>query len=99
MRPERWQKIEQLYHSALELDPAERLAFVREACAGDEELRREVESLLTSHEQAADFIEEPVVERATRLLGDNHSHSIVGQQVGQYRVLSLLGAGGMGKCT
>ena len=46
MSPERWQKIEQLYHTALEREPGERNAFLDEACQGDVELRREVEALL-----------------------------------------------------
>ena len=46
MTPERWQQVDQLYHSALEREPGQRSAFLVEACAGDEELRCEVESLL-----------------------------------------------------
>lgn len=46
MKAERWRQIERLYHAALEREPDERAAFLDEACAGDDELRREVESLL-----------------------------------------------------
>ena len=97
MRPERLQRIEELYHSALGREQAEREAFVRDACAGDEELLREVASLLASYQEAADFIEEPVVEKAIRLLLDDHHHSLVGRQIAHYKIVSLLGAGGMGE--
>ena len=46
MKPERWQKVEEIYHAAPEREPAQRATFLNEACAGDEALRREVESLL-----------------------------------------------------
>jgi hypothetical protein len=47
-----WQRMEKLYHSALELEPRQPQAFLREACVGDEALRREVESLLALQEPA-----------------------------------------------
>ena len=56
-----WQQIEKLYHSALELEPRQRQAFLRQACAGDEALRREVESLLAHKDQAESFIETPAL--------------------------------------
>src|SRR5215510_621204 len=56
MKPEQWRQIESLYYTALERDVTEREAFLAEACAGDEELRREVESLLAVHEQAEGFM-------------------------------------------
>ena len=52
MKAERWQKVNDLFHLAAERAPEERSAFLAEACHGDEGLRREVESLLTSSEQA-----------------------------------------------
>jgi hypothetical protein len=52
---ERWQQIESLFQEALERDPAERDAWLREACQGDSDLRREVASLLANHQAAADF--------------------------------------------
>jgi eukaryotic-like serine/threonine-protein kinase len=52
-----WQQIEKIYHSALEQEPRQRQAFLREACAGDEALRQEVESLLAHQSQAESFIE------------------------------------------
>lgn len=59
MTPERWQQIDRLFQSALEHEVAERVAFLDTVCGSDEELRREVESLLAAHEKAASFIEAP----------------------------------------
>src|SRR2546422_3205526 len=56
MTPERYQQIGDLYHAALEIDAVERAAFLERECSADEDLRREVESLIASHEQSADFI-------------------------------------------
>jgi hypothetical protein len=57
MDAERWRKIEQLYHAALEGELGERPAFPQQACAGDEELRRKVEALLACEEQTEDFLQ------------------------------------------
>src|SRR6266545_1688012 len=97
MTPERWQQIDQLFEAALELEPGHRTALLEQKCGGDEELRREVESLLAAHKQSASFIEEPPSAAAAELLGNDPSESLVGQQIGRYKVLELLGAGGMGE--
>jgi len=57
MTPERWQQLKQIFQSALERNPAERSAFLNQACADDPALRSEVESLIASHDQAGDSIE------------------------------------------
>ena len=62
MKPERWQQIERLYHSALEREAGQRVAFLAEACAGDDALRGEVESLLAHDTQVESFIEPPAME-------------------------------------
>jgi serine/threonine protein kinase len=97
MKPEHWRQIEQLYHAALERAEAERSAFLDEACAGDEALRREVESLLAFDKQAEQFIEAPPDDVATSMLTEEQARSMVGRTLGAYQVLSLLGAGGMGE--
>lgn len=71
MTPERHQQIGHLYHDALELDPEQRAAFFDRACAGDEALRKEVESLIASHEQAEGFIEAPALDVAAELLAED----------------------------
>jgi serine/threonine-protein kinase len=57
MTSERWQQIERVYYGALDLAPGEQAQYLANACAGDEALRAEVESLLRYHQQGADFIE------------------------------------------
>jgi hypothetical protein len=69
MKPERWKEIEKLYNAAMELDPARRAAFLAEACAGDEPLRMEVESLLAQSDKAGSFIDAPAMEKVARDLG------------------------------
>ena len=64
MKPERWQRIEQLYHSALGRVPGERAAYLAAECAGDEELRREVESLISNGQEGGAFLERPALEVA-----------------------------------
>ncbi|MBS1790614.1 MAG: protein kinase [Acidobacteria bacterium] len=95
MTPERWQKIETLYHAALQCAPEHRRAYLAEACSGDNELRSEVESLLSSHDAAASFIEQPPADIAAGMVAEKQS--IIGRTLGHYRMLSLLGAGGMGE--
>jgi serine/threonine-protein kinase len=56
MTPERWQEVSRIYHDALACDPRGRDAFVREACAGDEGVRQEVESLLAQPASRATFL-------------------------------------------
>lgn len=102
MTPERFQQVGEIYDEALELEPERRGAFIAAACAGDEELRREVESLLAAHESAAAFIDRPAVEIAAGLLANGKSElpeetKIEGTKIENYQVLSLLGKGGMGE--
>src|SRR5262245_27260448 len=97
MKPERWRQIDQLLEAALERQPEERAAFLAVACAGDESLRREVESLLRSDEAAQSFIEEPVVALAADVLAEKHVQALAGRRIGHYKILARLGAGGMGE--
>src|SRR5499433_275071 len=97
MKPERWKQIDQLLEAALEREPERRAEFLNQACAGDEELRKKVESLLSSDERAGSFIESPAFEVGAELLAEDQTQTLVGQQIGRYRVLSLLGTGGMGE--
>ena len=96
MQPGRWDQIEKLYHSAAALRPKERSTFLERACGGDPELRQELESLLAHDQEAEGFIESPALEVAADLLADSGQQSMVGQEVSHYRIVSLLGEGGMG---
>jgi len=97
MTPERWQKITAIFEAALQRDDGARTAYVNEACGDDQELRREVEAMLASHDQASRFIEEPAMGVAARLVTSAGGKSLVGKTIAHYNVLSLLGKGGMGE--
>ena len=97
MDPERWKQIEQIYHAALERKESQRSVFLQEACGGDSALRQEVESLLAHQQEAEDFIEAPALEVAAQGLAEDQAQSLIGGQLGSYKILSLLGEGGMGK--
>jgi eukaryotic-like serine/threonine-protein kinase len=96
MKDERWQQIERLYHSTVEKNVDERSGFLVEACAGDEALRREVESLLSYEHEAESFIESPALEIAARMMA-NQQPMVTGQTINQYKIISRIGAGGMGE--
>lgn len=93
MSPERWRNIEQLYHAALQHAPGERLEFLDCACGPDHDLRLAVEALLANGEQAGSFLETPALDTETRLASPE---ALLGAQAGPYRIVSRLGAGGMG---
>ncbi len=97
MTPERYQQVTHIYNQAVELDPDERARFLDQACAGDPELRDEVEVLIASDEQAGGFLDRPAMEVAAELAASGRARSIAGRRIGRYQVLSLLGAGGMGE--
>nr|MDQ3818745.1 serine/threonine protein kinase [Acidobacteriota bacterium] len=61
MTPERWQQVKKLFQSAISLETAERYNFLNAACGGDESLRKEVESLIASHERTGSFIDSPAL--------------------------------------
>jgi len=93
--PERLKKIQELFHGALSLEPGARTAFLVEACTSDRELLNEVQSLISAHEQEGSFIDSPAVAAAELLAAQSESH--LGQIIGNYKILSLLGRGGMGE--
>jgi Tol biopolymer transport system component/predicted Ser/Thr protein kinase len=95
--PERWRRIEDLYHRVRECDETERARFLAEACAGDERLRGEVESLLGYTNEAERFMEEFHLEQSVPETALDSVSISEGRELGSYRIMSLLGAGGMGK--
>lgn len=73
MNPERWRVIKTLLDSALELKAEDRRAFLDRACAGDEAMRREVDSFIATDEQASYFMDKPAFEDAARMLAEEQS--------------------------
>src|SRR5438132_13466752 len=91
-----WENLKEIFHAAVALGPDERAAYLEQACGGTPSLRRAVESLLKSHQETGNFVDAPAYQAAAEMLvgGDELK---AGQTVGHYRILSLLGEGGMGK--
>src|SRR4051794_6804271 len=94
MTREEWQRIKEILHTALDVPTAERAQYLDSACNGDLQLRKEVESLLASHEEAGTFIEEPVA--AAPKLTPPLDNLGIGSDLGPYRIVQLIAEGGMG---
>jgi serine/threonine protein kinase/thioredoxin-like negative regulator of GroEL len=96
MTPARLQTTEEIFHAALDQEPDQISAFLGRACEGDELLRRNVEALLASHQQAVSFIETPAAGFATRIIQNGQADLLVGHTIGHYKLSERIGAGGMG---
>jgi eukaryotic-like serine/threonine-protein kinase len=101
MEPERWRRVESLYHSALKVATDQRARFLRSECQDDDELRKEIESLLSYEDSAADFIESPAFTIAAKLVAEDSTNQLAGPAVDtvisqRFRILEKLGGGGMG---
>ena len=92
MTPERWQQVKDIFDRAVERAPASRIAFIRECCGSDDELRKEVESLLASDTETGSLLDGPAV--ALRMAVDPPTQD--GTRIGPYEILRELGKGGMG---
>lgn len=102
MNPERWQKIEQIYHEAMTSDTGRRSAVLDRCCGNDASLRSEVESLLNYGQRTEPALEKPALEVLAEVLADDISRQpsaserMIGVRIGQYKIVERLGAGGMG---
>jgi serine/threonine protein kinase/formylglycine-generating enzyme required for sulfatase activity len=90
-----WRRAEEIFHAMLERPPEARKAFFDQACGEDTELRRQVEILISKDEQAGNFLGKPALADASTMTGVAETQA--DRQYGPYRILSLLGAGGMGE--
>ena len=97
MIPDRWQEIKRIFDAALERAPGERRSYLIDACDGDDDLRREVESLLASFDEAPSFMQQPAVaEVADQIAASQVRTFSKGEMVAHYRIISELGTGGQG---
>jgi serine/threonine-protein kinase len=94
--PEQWGKLKEMFRTAIEYEPQQRAAFLDQVCLDSPDLRREIESLLASHDGAANFIETPVFAENVKALVEPRSESVEGQRVGHYQLIREIGRGGMG---
>ena len=96
MTPERWQRVEELFHAAAARQPEERPAFLAAACGSDSLLLGEVESLLASDEQSGGFVDASMSQIAPQLFAGDENQSPIGQRVGAYQLTREISRGGMG---
>ena len=99
MSADRHRQLTELCRAALDRDALDRAAFLDEACAGDEALRQDVESLLRYDEAADRFMERPAVEEVARMVSSDLESNVdlAGRRLGVYRIEARIGAGGMGE--
>ena len=93
MTSNRWEEINRLYNAAVEVEEKERTTFLEKACQGDQELRREVESLLAYDQKGQQLLDRPAMQMAAEKLA-NEPPSLVGRNLGPYQIQGVLGAGG-----
>ena len=97
MADEKWQKVREVFDSALRRQPEERQSFVNEACGEDKTLLAEVESLLSSHDSAESFMETPAVAEVAHMIEAETKKLEAGKCFGHYEIIEQIGAGGMGE--
>jgi len=99
MNAERWKQIDELFDAVLEIPNARREDFLSENCNGDDDLKREVLSLLKAQTSAAKFLENSAMNLMAKELAQNRTEifSLVGKEFGTYKIEKPIGAGGMGE--
>jgi len=95
MKQEHWQQIRDIFDGAIEHAPDERSRFLDEVCANDEEVRREVESLLSSHDSADSFLETPAIAKFAHTIETRKLEP--GKCFGHYEIINQIDVGGMGE--
>ena len=97
MTSPRLRLVEEIFHAALDREPAQIDAFLATACEGDALLRCRVETLLALQKRVGDFLETSAVGLATKVLQNTSTDLLVGQRIGHYELIERIGAGGMGE--
>jgi serine/threonine protein kinase len=97
MTPDRYQRVVEIFQAASERSPDVRPAFLASACGGDDDLRRQVESLLAADAHSDGFLDKPADDLAAAAVAARETRSLIGHKISHYEVVSLLGAGGMGE--
>ena len=88
--------MKEVFEAALDRQPSERAAFVGDACAGDELLHSEVNSLLSSYEEESSFRDTLAGAAAAQTLAKEEETALIGQQISHYQIMREIGRGGMG---
>ena len=97
MNRNKWQQVKEILQSALERPPGEREQFLDDACAGDDSLRRRVETLLASSENIGSFMEQAAIGKVAEMFASSENQLKVGERFNHYEIIKQIGAGGMGE--
>ena len=97
MADDNWQKVREIFDSALQYKPAERRMFVHQVCGDDKTLLAEVKSLLSSLDSADSFMETPAVAKVADVFETETKKLETGKCFGHYEIIEQIGAGGMGE--
>lgn len=97
MADEKWQKVREIFDAAMRQGSEERNAFLESVCDGDNDLRREVESLLSSFKSADEFLEQPAIGHVANIVINDGPSLITRQTIGHYTIIKQIGKGGMGE--
>jgi eukaryotic-like serine/threonine-protein kinase len=98
MKNDNWEQVERLFHETLDLKSEDRMDYLKSACPEDEIVRQEVKSLIYAFENCSELMQEPVFSLGMKVLGGNFVEgTLEGKQIGTYKIVKLIGKGGMGE--
>lgn len=97
MKNDKREKLKEIFQAALEHPVQGREQFLSEACNGDDEMREEVRLLLSSFDEAGDFMESPAIGEVAETIAGTREVLRKGQRVERYEIVEKIGSGGMGE--